>query len=219
MILAVPLRTTVCDHMKPWDMQYYICDHYKNVFDPLKITLWPVLSDTTISAEEIEKHCDGLVIAGSDKNILPMHYGRQIPEGKEDSYVIDEYSSDRRLLEAFEKAGKPVLGLCGGLQVINVYFGGTLKEYIPGHNQIAKGHILNIEKGTFMHEAYGSDILSTNSYHCQCADDVAPGFIVSARAQDGNVEAIERGNIIGVQWHPEVSVEMPIFNKWIEKFF
>ena len=81
MILAVPLRTTVCDHMKPWDMQYYICDHYKNVFDPLKVTLWPVLSDTTFSAEEIEKHCDGLVIAGSDKNILPMHYGRQIPEG------------------------------------------------------------------------------------------------------------------------------------------
>ena len=64
-----------------------------------------------------------------------------------------------------------------------------------------------------------SDKAEVNSYHGQCVDDVAPGFRVTARTEDGVIEAIEKDNIVGVQWHPEVAYEMEFFKQFLKTFF
>lgn len=219
MILAVPLRTIELPDKKPWDKHYYICDHYNSVFDELGITLFPVYPVFSAEcAREIESVCDGLIVSGSDKNIYPEHYGQPRMPEMAHTYTIDEYSKDKLLVEAFERAGKPILGICGGIQVLNVYFGGTLNQQVKGHSGISEGHMLHIERDSFLYSVYGADIIDANSYHGQCPGEPAPGFRVTARAEDGTIEAIERGNIIGVQWHPEVSRDMPFFRGFVDAF-
>ena len=213
MILATILRTRVDDNMKPWNNQYYICDHFKKIFDELGIVLFPILNAD--SAKEACRVCDGLILPGSDKNIYPEYYGRE--RDPKATYKNDEYSSDKPIVDAFVKAGKPIIGICGGLQILNVYFGGTLRQYIPGHNNVR--HEITIEKDSFLYDVYRKERVEVNSWHGQGADELAPGFKVTAMTDDGVVEAIEKGNIVAVQWHPEVDLELSLFKAFIEKFF
>ena len=219
MILAVPLRTIQHPEHGVWGNHYYLCDHFKDVFEELGVTLFPVFP--VFSAEnvrEIEEKCDGLILSGSNKNIYPEHYGHERLAEVAHTYTVDEYSYDIQLLDAFVKSGKPVLGICGGIQSLNVFFGGTLNQHVHDHNGIENGHKLHIEKDSFLYEVYGKDVIEANSYHMQCADEPAPGFRVTARAEDGTIEAIEKGNIIGVQWHPETLHDMQFFRRFKEKF-
>ena len=220
MILAVPLRTMDFPQDAPWDKRYYLCDHFKNVFDELGITLFPVFPvRSDAQAQDIEQVCDGLILSGSNKNIFPEYYGHtRLPEMAH-TYTIDEYAYDCRLLRPFLASGKPVLGICGGIQTLNVYFGGTLNQHVPGHTPGNDTHPLSVEKDSFLHSVYGTDTIHVNSYHLQCPDIPAPGFRVTARAADGAIEAIEKDNIIGVQWHPEVAHDMPFFRAFIHTFF
>lgn len=75
-----------------------------------------------------------------------------------------------------------------------------------------------VEKDSFLWKVYGKDVVEVNSYHGQNVDDVAPGFTVTARTKEGTIEAIEKGNIIGVQWHPEVDYEMDFFRTFVEEY-
>ena len=70
--------------------------------------------------------------------------------------------------------------------------------------------------GSFLAGAYGAQEVRTNTFHHQAADAVAPGFAVTARAADDVIEGIERGRIIGVQWHPEASLDMPLFARFAD---
>src|SRR5690606_10092991 len=111
----------------------------------------------------------------------------------------------------------PVLGICRGVQVINVALGGTLYQDLatecPGpvlHQQREdwghRTHRASVVEGSRLHEIVRSDELLINSYHHQAIRDVAPGLKVVARAEDGMVEAVEGQDhrwLIGVQWHPE----------------
>ena len=213
MIIATVLRTRTDETMKPWDNQYYICDHYKKIFDELGIVLFPILNKD--SAKEACRVCDGLVLPGSDKNTYPEYYGREREPGV--TYLNDEYSTDRCIVDAFVKAGKPIIGICGGLQVLNVYFGGTLHQKVPNHNGVR--HKIAVEKDSFLYDVYGNSSVEVNSWHALSVDDVAPGFKVTAISDDGVIEAIEKENIIAVQWHPEVDFEMDFFRKFAEKFY
>ena len=219
MILAVPLRIHVVESMKPWDYHYYLCNHLKCIFDELDITLYPVFPvRSPACADEICGVCDGLIVSGSNKNIFPEYYGAERLPEMAHTYTVDEYVKDRELVRAFSDAGKPILGICGGIQVLNVYFGGTLNQHVPGHSLHGETHRLHIEPGSFLWKVYGQPEIDANSYHGQCMDVPAPGFAVTARCEDGTVEAIERGNIIGVQWHPEVAHDMPFFRTFAETF-
>ncbi|MBE6912751.1 MAG: gamma-glutamyl-gamma-aminobutyrate hydrolase family protein [Ruminococcaceae bacterium] len=213
MILATILRTRIDDSMKPWENQFYICDHYKKIFDELGIVLFPILNAN--SAEEAVRVCDGLVLPGSDKNIYPEYYGAE--RNPEAVYKNDEYSSDKPVVDAFVKAGKPIVGICGGLQVLNVYFGGTLHQKVQNHDNVR--HEIDVEKGSFLYEVYGRARVEVNSWHGQAVDVVAPGFKVTAGCADGTIEAIEKGNIVAVQWHPEVDLEIEFFERFVKKFF
>ncbi|MFP6759421.1 MAG: gamma-glutamyl-gamma-aminobutyrate hydrolase family protein, partial [Alphaproteobacteria bacterium] len=111
----------------------------------------------------------------------------------------------------------PVLGICGGQQLLNVALGGTLIQHIPdtiadglAHEQPnprdQAGHSVTIVEGTALHRITGTTTLEVNSAHHQAVAEPAPGLVVDATAADGVIEGIESPAhkfCIGVQWHPE----------------
>lgn len=164
---------------------------------------------------------DGLVLHGGS-DVWPGSYGETpLQEEWSGDRQRDEY--DQALVKAFVAAGKPVFGICRGLQLINVAFGGTLYQDIPTQkpealvhrNEAAYDynfHALEIVPKTRLEALLaGADSYQINSVHHQGIKDLAPGFEVEARCpEDGMVEAIRyvgggSGNdwVAAVQWHPE----------------
>ena len=112
---------------------------------------------------------------------------------------------------------KPVLGICGGQQLLHVVLGGKLIQHIPDsisdplpHEQPnprdEAGHVVKVARGTQLHGIVGTDELPVNSAHHQAAADAPDGVVINATAPDGVIEGIEAPRYrfcIGVQWHPE----------------
>ena len=193
----------------------YTNGYFSEIAEKAGFILFPVCSDNGL--EEIAAMCSGLIIAGRDRDINPKYYGEEPLEGLEYPEDLYEDELDFRLIELFEKSNKPILGICSGLQSLNIYHGGTLKQHIDEHTskeQLVR-HNVDIEEGSFVHSLYGSKT-EVNSIHHQAINKVADGFKVTAVAEDGNIEAIEKGNLIGVQWHPEVDYEIDTFKKFLD---
>ena len=160
---------------------------------------------------------DGLLLQGGN-DVAPECYGETAlhPDWAGDA-VRDRYEIE--LIDAFVRAGKPVFGICRGLQLINVMHGGTLWQDIatqrPGaiaHREPGRyehhHHAIEIVPGTRLAALYpGRARAIANSIHHQAIKDLAPGFEVEARCpDDGTIEAIRRsgpGFVAAVQWHPE----------------
>ncbi len=160
---------------------------------------------------------DGLVLQGGN-DVAPECYGQQPlhPDWSGDA-VRDRYEME--LINAFVQQRKPVFGICRGLQLINVMFGGTLWQdigaQVPGsraHRELGRYenhfHEVVFEPGSRLAQLYpGVTTAVTNSIHHQGIQNLAPGFAVEARCpEDGMVEAIRRGTgsyVAAVQWHPE----------------
>jgi putative glutamine amidotransferase len=127
-----------------------------------------------------------------------------------------EYAVTRGAIEA----DKPVLGICGGQQLMNVVLGGTLIQHIPDevkdplpHEQpnprTEAGHPVKIVAGTLLHKVVRELELPVNSAHHQAVKAVGQGIVVNAVAPDGVIEGIEdprRRFVVGVEWHPEYSI-------------
>lgn len=150
---------------------------------------------------------EGLLLTGGG-DIDPEHYGQEM----DGSVRIDE-RRDAFELSLYQKAmdkGIPILGICRGVQIINVAAGGTLIQHIEHHNRIDEDgkprlHNVNIVENTSLERIFGVPALETNTVHHQSVKSVAPGFRASAVSGDGTIEAVESetGFVIGVQWHPE----------------
>lgn len=184
--------------------------------------------------EKAVSRIDGLLVIGGE-DIDPAIYGEEaIPEMGEIVAWRDGY--DIAVVSKAYQAGIPILGICRGIQAINVAFGGTLYQDLPAqfeglkevHRQkepSSQGtHRIVLEKGTELAYILPGKEVMVNSFHHQAVKDVAPGFIVSARSPEGVIEAIEyidgTHNIMGVQFHPEKMVVksdtlLPIFTRFI----
>ena len=204
MTIATTLRYVF---MNPgaWQDRFYIMKDYFDMADALGISLVAVLSQH--ECERMAEICDGLIVPGSGTNIDPTYYGG---EPFDPQNPVDEYALDSKLIDAFVKAGKPVFGICGGLQAINVYFGGTLKQLDDpvGHRRDEiKTHEIDIVEGSFVYDVFEKDRALVNCYHAWEIERVGDGLSVVARTDDGVIEAIENKelHVYATQWHPEQS--------------
>lgn len=148
--------------------------------------------------------CGGLLLPGGG-DMDPAYYG-QAPAGSNPPDAARD-ALELELLGIFAARKKPVLGICRGMQVINVCFGGTLVQNLPGHSQVDGAdrlHAVTAEPGTFPERLYGPRSV-VNSAHHQAVDRPGRDLCVSQRADDGVAEALFhlRLPIFGVQWHPE----------------
>ena len=171
--------------------------------------LLPAVSDPG-ECREYVRACSGLLLTGG-VDIAPERYG----ETKQfDSVEVDEDRDafEFAVFDAFYRAGKPIFGICRGIQLINVALGGTLYQHIEGHNQPEARReytrSVSVVPGTRLDRIIGADRTPANSFHHQAVKKAAPGLTVSAFAADGTAEAVEgpeeRGFLLGVQWHPEI---------------
>jgi putative glutamine amidotransferase len=159
---------------------------------------------------------DGLVLTGGE-DIDPAWYGADpSPELYPPSRERDLF--ELAIFAAARQRELPILGICRGIQLVNVGLGGTLYQDLPSespgpvdHNppadRTARSHLVLLESGSRTAAALGATRLSVNSFHHQAIRDLAPGLIVSGTTEDGVVEAVESPAdaswLLAVQWHPE----------------
>ena len=216
MVIAIPLRIGDVQYPEPCTKQYCIYSQFQEIFDALGVVLFPVVSRG--QAAYLTSFCDGLLLPGSLQNVNPAYYNRSPVEGMQ--YPVDEYADDRLLVASFLEADKPILGICAGLQELNVYFGGTLHQKIDGHNlPHTERHSASVESGSFLHSVYACNEMQINSLHTQAIDVLAPGLRPTVIAPDGIIEAVERDKTIAVQWHPEMIMDLHFFRSWLQSFF
>lgn len=177
--------------------------------------LIPATDDTDVLREIVER-IDGILFSGG-ADIDGRYFGEPTLEGLTE--VIPERDSyDFLLLKIAADRQLPIFGICRGMQVINVAFGGSMWQDIPSQypkkplehsiltDKEKPAHNVRIEEGTVISEIFALDEIGVNSRHHQAVKEIATGFRVSATAPDGIVEAIEafpERRILGVQWHPE----------------
>lgn len=203
-----------------------ISKHYPNYSD------WLLLADKNIvyfdfytmpfdSAMALIGKCDGLLLSGGP-DVEPSRFGK----GWDTARCEIDFRRDTlefALIDSARKLKMPILGICRGEQILNVYYGGSLIIDIPEdyktsiQHKCRKSdtcfHDVEVIEGTFLHKITGIKSGEINSNHHQAVDRLAKGFAVGSRSTDGIVESIEwagggtpppgEPNIIAVQWHPE----------------
>ena len=145
----------------------------------------------------------GLILSGGC-DLDPSLYGEGMNGAVEVDPVRD--SAELMLCDSFIKQGKPVLGICRGFQLLNVYFGGSLYQHIEGHRSDGADMLHRVEtvEGSLMYRLFGGEI-TVNSIHHQAVKTLGNGLRITQKADDGIAEAFEHQSlpVVGVQWHPE----------------
>jgi len=174
---------------------------------------------------------DGVLVTGGDD--APSSLYGEAPHEK--LGPVDELKGrfEAALVRGALEAGLPILGICGGLQMLNVVCGGTLYQDIascappamqahPVVDDMRPCHDVEIVPGSRLHTMLGETKLQVNSTHHQAVKALGEGLVVTARAPDGTVEAIERPGeafVLGVQFHPEtLAASEPVFQRLFEAF-
>ena len=180
--------------------------------------LVPPLADTALAAA-VPGRLDGLLFTGG-RDLQPARYG-QAPHAEAALLDPRREAWDMELLaRALATPGLPILGICLGLQQLNVALGGTLTQHVPDlgrgleHRAPKTGDLLHaatVRAGTRLAAILGAGSIEVTTRHHQAVDRVAPDAVVAALAPDGLVEAIEGPSadrfVVGVQWHPERNPE------------
>ena len=192
----------------------------------------PITEDEEVIKRMLE-NVDGIIMTGG-VDVHPFRFGEE-PIAKIGTISAERDEFDFKLMKYACEMNKPIFGICRGIQVINVYFGGTLIQDIPSqrntnilHSQTAEYHVpthkIQIVKDSIIYDMLGESS-EVNSFHHQAIDKVSKDFKVTAAAKDGIVEAIEYKKkdsfILGVQWHPELmstkTIKMQnIFDMFVE---
>ncbi len=184
----------------------------------IPVLLSPDMDDDMLSA--CMQKLNGIFLAGGN-DVAPEVFGEDpIPELGEVNPLRDQF--EMRLVKKAYEMGMPVLGVCRGIQSMNVALGGTLWQDLPSQYRTEAGgrpiahsqkrpdyyqsHTVQVKNGSQLHSIVGADSLRVNSFHHQAVREPAPGMVVSAVSTDGVIEAIECPQhpfFVGVQWHPE----------------
>lgn len=160
--------------------------------------------------------CDGLLLTGGE-DVDPAYYGEE-PSRALGAVDRERDEFELALFHAARAARLPVLGICRGIQLVNVALGGTLYQDLPSerpgsldHDPDAprhtRTHHVRLASGSRAARALGVDRLVPNSFHHQAIKDLAPALVATGWSDDGVIEAVEGGSadpwLLAVQWHPE----------------
>ena len=212
----------------PW---YAIRQNYLHSIEKLGGIPFPLLH-TNSNITEIFNLLDGLIITGGNFDIDPKIYGHN-------SYYAKNIKENRTdfeisICQKFLKSNKPILGICGGEQLLNVACGGTLIQDIKKSNlksieheqknpRDQVSHKVKVVSDTFLKRIIKKNIINVNSAHHQAVDNLGRGLRPSGYSDDGIIESIEHINhewCIGVQWHPEFLItdeDQKILTSFIKK--
>jgi putative glutamine amidotransferase len=190
----------------------------------------PVLLPPADGVAGVLPRLDGLVLSGGG-DLDPALYGAEAhPEAGAPNPARD--SAELELCKAALASGIPVLGICRGLQVINVAHGGTLHQHLPdlvgndSHSPEEAGygsHKVSVASGSQLSAVLGRTEAAVPTHHHQAIDRLGAGLVATARTDDGVIEAIEFGQpggnrdrfMVAVQWHPEAGDDPSLFNALI----
>ncbi|MEL6983405.1 MAG: gamma-glutamyl-gamma-aminobutyrate hydrolase family protein, partial [Actinomycetota bacterium] len=211
------------------DIDLYLADYSREV---LAAGGLPVNLPMDADPLDYVDHLDGVLLSGG-ADLHPARYGAE-PDGHGD-YETDRDALELRLLTGARDRDLPVLGICRGLQLINVAAGGTLHQHVAEHARYdvapdAHVHDVSFEAGSLLGSLHGASPdaaaatdgaggprRSVNSLHHQTVDRVGDGLVVVARSADGTIEGLETpdGSMVAVQWHPEMlTTAEPVFD-WL----
>lgn len=183
----------------------------------------PILLTPEMSCQEIHQLCDGIIFPGGNDVPTTLYgetskYNEIIPEHP------DRVSWEQEILQYFQKKPKPILGVCYGMQFINVYFGGSLYQDIDreigghiehGNQENPAFHQVELIGDSCLHH-WLQETFEVCSIHHQAIKEIAPEFRSIARSSDGIIEAISYANFLGVAWHPENdSTGEPLFQCFV----
>lgn len=184
--------------------------------------LVPPLGDDQVW-QSIVSRGHGLLLPGG-ADIVPSAYGR-LPHKETDPSPHKRWENDSRLMQWADEHRLPVLGICLGMQTINVCRRGTLIQHLPdidprlqlhkrGNGRMRARHHVLVESNTLLAEIVGAGCLDVNTSHHQAVDELGHDLAVSAQSEDRLlIEAIEDTRsdrfVLGVQWHPEELINEP----------
>ncbi len=193
-------------------------DYYDAVIKCGAVPIMIPVTDSKSAWVEYLGLCDGFIFSGGP-DIDAAHFGKlNMPYANEISPLRD--SMEIFIAQQAIAVDKPILGICRGIQVINIAAGGSIFQDIYEENKTGTRlikhsqqaprwfeiHNITITGETCLHNIFGSSTLKVNSFHHQAVSEVAPEFVINAIAEDGIIEAISHENkkfVLGVQWHPE----------------
>lgn len=221
---ALPLVAVVCDQVSnDGVLLNTVRSRYCEALRETAVVA-PVLLPTggdTKTIREVMNRVDGLLLTGSNSNVDPCRYGKTV-------FLSDLQQDKERDALAFFAIeycllyNKPLLGICRGLQEINVFFGGTLHqdlailkgylkhtedETLPRDIQYKAAHSVRLSTDGLLRQIFKTEEIEVNSLHRQGIDRLGNGLTAEAWSPDGLIEAISinQTNVLsfGVQWHPE----------------
>ncbi|MFC8494201.1 MULTISPECIES: gamma-glutamyl-gamma-aminobutyrate hydrolase family protein [unclassified Streptomyces] len=175
--------------------------------------------DRPAVAAAVVARLDGLVVAGG-ADVEPVRYGAE-PDPRTGPPARERDSWELALIDAALASGTPLLGICRGMQLLNVALGGTLVQHLDGHVEavgVIGRHKVEPVPGT-RYASLVPETAEVPTYHHQAVDRLGAGLAVSARAEDGTVEAVEAAGpvwALGVQWHPEMGEDRRVMRGLIE---
>jgi putative glutamine amidotransferase len=198
-LIGIPARVMNTGGIKEYINQNYLDELQKYRLFPL------LLTTKNINQINLLTLCNGFLIPGGD-DIDPSYFN-EVNAGKSLDINLEVDELDKIIINWAVKEKKPLLGICRGIQAINVFMGGSIYQDIgKSHQHIISNHkvktypnrLLNFKK-----------LIDVNSYHHQAINVLSNGFKVIAKHVDGTIEAIIHDSlpILGIQWHPELLPE------------